>query len=81
LLALQLKHQEERYASLMGSTAQVLIEGPSKSNPERLSGRSIGNLNIHVDRAGNDQHIGNIVPVQLTSHTQLSLFGTVRADG
>ena len=80
LLALQLKQQQERYQQLIGRTVEVLLEGPSKSNPDRLAGRSIGNLNILVDRVGEDGTprdglIGQLTPITITKATNLSLYG------
>ena len=79
LLALQLQQQTARYAGLHGQTFDVLVEGPSK-NPNRLAGRSIGNLNIIFDRVGENgvdysDRIGSIVPITITESTNLTLFG------
>ncbi len=82
ILAIQLEHQEQWYKSLRGKTFEILVEGPSKSNPERLSGRSIGNLNIVIprtDAAGNkrDHLIGDLVNVHINDSTNLTLFGDI----
>ena len=79
LLALQLEHQQQRYSTLVDNTFEILIEGPSKSNPEMLSGRSIGNLNIHIPRknsdgSSRDELIGELVNVKINTNTNLSLF-------
>ena len=50
LLAIQLNHQEKLYKTLIGETFEVLVESVSKSNDQRLHGRSAGNRNI-VSRA------------------------------
>ncbi|MHC5068668.1 MAG: TRAM domain-containing protein, partial [Planctomycetota bacterium] len=79
LLALQLAQQEARYQRLNGEVLEVLIEGPSKK-PERLQGRSAGNLNVVIDRyvdGGDRDHlIGQLVPVQIDRNTNLTLYGT-----
>lgn len=80
LLALQLAHQAEAYRRLHGAVRQVLLEGPSKTNPTMLQGRSEGNLNIVVPRqdaqgASRDGLIGRIVPVRITASSSLTLAG------
>ena len=82
LLALQLEHQQAAYQALHGSVKQVLVEGPSRTNADRLQGRSNGNLNIVFPRVGADGHsrdslIGRIVPVRIERSTSLTLFGDV----
>ncbi len=84
ILAIQLQHQETWYKSLRGKTFEILVEGPSKSNPERLAGRSIGNLNIVIprtDAAGNsrDSLIGNLAQVTINDSTNLTLYGDLEA--
>jgi tRNA-2-methylthio-N6-dimethylallyladenosine synthase len=85
LLNLQLKHQKEAYEKLHGSTLQILVEGPSKSNDEMLSGRSLGNMNVVFPRAdaqGNnrDALIGNLAEVRIERSTSLTLFGDMVAS-
>ncbi len=80
LLDLQLKHQSEAYAKLLGSVQEVLVEGPSKSNQAMLHGRNQGNLNIVLPRTAadgtsRDHLIGHIAPVRLERNTSLTLFG------
>ncbi|MDA3959213.1 MAG: tRNA (N6-isopentenyl adenosine(37)-C2)-methylthiotransferase MiaB [Planctomycetota bacterium] len=74
-LGLQLSQQEERYGRLHGQVLSVLIEGVSKSNDQRLQGRSQGNLNVVMDRAGHDDCIGRCVPVRINGSTNLTLYG------
>ncbi|GDY12499.1 tRNA-2-methylthio-N(6)-dimethylallyladenosine synthase [Planctomycetota bacterium] len=81
LLALQLVHQSELFASHHGRIRQVLVEGPSRSDPEMLHGRSEGNLNVVFPRRGADGDrmslVGRIVPVRIERSTSLTLFGDV----
>jgi tRNA-2-methylthio-N6-dimethylallyladenosine synthase len=82
LLALQLKHQSELYATLHGTALQVLVEGSSKTNDDMLQGRSNGNLNIvfprrDADGSLRDRMIGSIVGVRIERSTRLTLFGDV----
>jgi tRNA-2-methylthio-N6-dimethylallyladenosine synthase len=79
LLALQLEMQQEWYQTLHGKEYEILVEGLSKNNDQRIAGRSLGNLNILVDRFGADgqDHLnlrGELLKVRITSSTQLSLF-------
>ncbi len=85
LLDLQLVHQDAVYRTLHGARRQVLIEGPSKSDPGMLYGRSEGNLNIVLPRVGadgatRDHLVGRIVPVVIQRSTSLTLFADL-ADG
>ncbi len=80
LLALQLSHQHAAYQDLHGAVRQVLVEGPSKTDPEMLHGRSEGNLNIVFSRRGpdgaaRDHLVGRIVPVRIERSTSLTLGG------
>ena len=85
ILAIQLQHQENWYKTLRGKTFEILVEGPSKSNDQRLSGRSIGNLNIvlpRTDAAGNsrDHLIGELVDVTINDSTNLTLYGDIASS-
>jgi tRNA-2-methylthio-N6-dimethylallyladenosine synthase len=63
-------------AALVGSTQQVLCEGPSKTKATRLSGRSPQNKIVIFD---GDPHrlIGQILNVQIEESGGFSLFGKV----
>ncbi len=80
LLDLQVRLQEAQHAAWHGRVAQVLVEGPSKSDPEMLHGRSQGNRNIVLPRRAGDGSIrdhlvGRIVDVRIARSTGLTLFG------
>jgi len=74
LLALQLQHQDEHYHTIRDTTLDILVEGPSKSDPTKWQGRNIGNLNVVFPR-GDENLVGRIVPVRIVDHTSLTLFG------
>lgn len=79
ILAIQLQHQEAWYKSLHGQSYEILVEGPSKSNADRLCGRSIGNLNIvfprqGADGASRDHLIGQLATVKVYDSTNLTLY-------
>ena len=82
LLGLQLQQQEARYKNHIGNTFEILVEGTSKSNQERLHGRSIGNLNIVIPRydemgISRDHLIGHLAQVRVTDATNLTLYADV----
>jgi tRNA-2-methylthio-N6-dimethylallyladenosine synthase len=79
LLDLQLAHQTAFHASLHGQVRRMLVEGPSKSDPDVLCGRSEGNLNLMLPRraadgSARDHLIGTVVPVRIVRSTALTLF-------
>ncbi|MGD0092581.1 MAG: TRAM domain-containing protein [Planctomycetota bacterium] len=57
----------------MGQIEEVLAEGPSKNNPQRLTGRTRTSRLIHFP--GSADLAGRIVNVQVTGATALSLMG------
>src|SRR5437016_1013268 len=58
---------------LIGRTLEVLCEGPSKTNPSRLMGRTRTNKIVVFD--GDDELVGELVDVQIERTTGFSLFG------
>jgi tRNA-2-methylthio-N6-dimethylallyladenosine synthase len=62
------KHQE-----LVGRNVEILCEGPSKTNPHRLSGRTRTNKIVIFE--GNERHIGQIFDVAITRTTGFTLYG------
>jgi tRNA-2-methylthio-N6-dimethylallyladenosine synthase len=60
--------------ALVGQRVEILCEGPSKTNPDRLSGRSPGNKIVIFE--GGDRHIGEIFEVKIERSTGFSLYGT-----
>ena len=64
---------------LVGRTLEVLCEGPSKTNPSRLMGRTRANKIVLFE--GADDLIGALVDVRIERATGFSLYGTpVAAD-
>lgn len=74
LLGLVDESAKARGEALVGQRVEVLCEGPSKSNAERLSGRSPGNKVVIFD--GDQRHIGEVFEVQIERSTGFSLYGT-----
>jgi tRNA-2-methylthio-N6-dimethylallyladenosine synthase len=62
-----------RYASFIGRQAQVLVEGPSKRNPARFSGRT-GCNRIVVFEGGEGQR-GRLLEVRITGAGSFTLYG------
>jgi tRNA-2-methylthio-N6-dimethylallyladenosine synthase len=63
-------------AALVGSTQQVLCEGPSKTNRARLTGRTSQNKIVIFE--GNVQQLtGQLLDVQINSSGGFSLFGLI----
>jgi tRNA-2-methylthio-N6-dimethylallyladenosine synthase len=59
---------------LLGQTLEVLCEGPSKTNPDRLTGRTRTNKLVHF--RGNRRLIGALIDVRIERTTPFSLYGT-----
>jgi tRNA-2-methylthio-N6-dimethylallyladenosine synthase len=59
---------------LVGQTLEVLCEGPSKTNAERLTGRTRTNKIVHF--AGAPELIGTLVDIRIERATGFSLYGT-----
>ncbi|MEN1759348.1 tRNA (N6-isopentenyl adenosine(37)-C2)-methylthiotransferase MiaB [Anoxynatronum sibiricum] len=58
---------------IIGETLSVLVEGISKNNPDRLTGRT--ETHKLVNFAGRKELIGHIVPVTITDAKTFSLLG------
>lgn len=58
---------------LVGKKVQVLCEGPSKTNPARLSGRTRTNKIVVFE--GTERHIGQLFDVAITRSTGFTLYG------
>ena len=59
---------------LIGHTFQVLCDGPSKTNPARLMGRTRTNKIVLFDN--NEDRTGTFVDVHIERATGFSLYGT-----
>jgi tRNA-2-methylthio-N6-dimethylallyladenosine synthase len=59
--------------ALVGQRVQILCEGRSKTNADRLMGRSPGNKIVIF--AGDDRHVGEIFDVKIERSSGFSLYG------
>lgn len=59
---------------LVGGTLEVLCEGPSKTNPSRLMGRTRTNKIVLFE--GPEEFVGVLVDVRIERATGFSLYGT-----
>ena len=59
--------------ALVGKRVEILCEGPSKTNPARLMGRTRGNKIVVFE--GNERHIGQLMDVCITRSMGFSLYG------
>jgi tRNA-2-methylthio-N6-dimethylallyladenosine synthase len=64
---------QRRYDAYAGRTMQVLVEGPSKKNPARLSGRSRCNKIVIFE--GAERHRGQLIDVEITRAGCFTLYG------
>jgi tRNA-2-methylthio-N6-dimethylallyladenosine synthase len=62
-----------RYEALVGRRMQILVEGPSKRNPERLTGRTRCNKIVVFE--GAERHKGQVMDVQITRAGSFTLYG------
>ena len=80
LLADQEARGLARNRALVGTVREVLVEGPSKRNAGRWSGRDGGNRIVVWDRGGEDPEVGASVKVRiLEAHPQILLGEPVGA--
>ena len=59
--------------ALVGTVQEVLLEGPSKTNAARLSGRTSQNKPVMVDAA--PDLAGEILPIRIEESTGFTLYG------
>jgi tRNA-2-methylthio-N6-dimethylallyladenosine synthase len=66
------RRARERAQRFVGREVEVLVEGPSRTDPTRLRGRSRHNKVVNFDGLGNP---GDFVPVRITDATSQTLRG------
>ncbi len=78
LLKCQEKIAAERCASMVGKTYEVLVEGFTKEDDGRLTGRTDGNINI--DFEGDPSLIGSYIKLKVTKALNWILSGEAVID-
>ncbi len=63
----------EKTRPLVGQEVEILVEGPSKTNPSRLAGRT--RTNRLVVFPGDGRHVGQLLRVRITETTGFTLYG------
>jgi tRNA-2-methylthio-N6-dimethylallyladenosine synthase len=62
-----------KYEVLLGRQVQILVEGPSKKNPARLTGRTRCNKIVIFE--GSQRHRGQLMEVKITRVGSFTLYG------
>jgi len=62
-----------RYEAMVGQRTQILVEGPSRKNPARFSGRTRCNRIVVFD--GAERHRGQLLEVAITRAGSFTLYG------
>ncbi len=75
LLRIQEKLTTSKNAKLIGTIQQVLCEGPSKTNKERLSGRTSQNK-IVIFEGNAERMTGQLLDIRIEDSTGYTLYGT-----
>jgi len=72
IIALQGRKSLERYRAQIGKTLEVLVEGPSKRDPEQLCGRASNNMMCVFPAAG--RKVGGYATVKVVDCTSATLI-------
>jgi tRNA-2-methylthio-N6-dimethylallyladenosine synthase len=62
-----------KYDAFVGQRTQILVEGPSKKNPARMTGRTRCNKIVVFD--GSDRHRAQLLDVKITRAGSFTLYG------
>ncbi|MCU0785697.1 MAG: MiaB/RimO family radical SAM methylthiotransferase [Verrucomicrobia bacterium] len=73
LLQLVNEIADRKYRRCVGERVQILVEGPSKKNPTRLTGRTRCNKIVLFD--GSERHRGQLINVNITRAGSFTLYG------
>jgi tRNA-2-methylthio-N6-dimethylallyladenosine synthase len=78
LLRLLAANSDRRNAGLVGTTQEVLVEGPDRKG-RRYTGRTRGNRIVHFDAS--ERLIGELVPVNIERVSTAVLYGSLALAG
>ncbi len=73
LLSVVNAHAKAKHAALIGERVEILCEGPSKTNPLRLTGRTPGNKIVVFE--GHPRQVGQVFEVQVVHSSGFTLYG------
>jgi len=73
LLELVNQIAERKYQTFVGRTVQILVEGPSRKNSERMAGRTRCNKIVLFD--GGERHRGQLMDVKIERTGSFTLYG------
>ena len=73
LLALVNEIGAKHYEGYVGRRAEILVEGPSKNNPARMTGRTRTNKIVVFE--GSERHRGQVMEVKITRAGSFTLYG------
>ncbi len=76
LVELQKKHSLRRNQAEVGGMAEILVEGPSRRDPDQWMGRTDGNKIVVFDHGLVPCKRGDLLTVRLENATANTLFGT-----
>jgi tRNA-2-methylthio-N6-dimethylallyladenosine synthase len=62
-----------KYETFIGRQVQILVEGPSKKNAARMTGRTRCNKIVLFDGSG--RHRGQLLDVKITRTGSFTLYG------
>ncbi|HPF20328.1 MAG TPA: tRNA (N6-isopentenyl adenosine(37)-C2)-methylthiotransferase MiaB [Syntrophomonas sp.] len=68
----------QKNQALEGRVMEILVDGPSKTNPDRLTGRT--RTNLIVIFSGPNDLIGQLINVKITTGKTFSVFGELPAE-
>jgi tRNA-2-methylthio-N6-dimethylallyladenosine synthase len=63
----------EDYARCVGEHVEILVEGPSRKNPNRMTGRTRSNKIVVFD--GSERHRGQLMNVRVVRASNFTLYG------
>ena len=79
MLALQSEISNAKNQRYVGEVIEVLVEGPSKTDESRLTGRNSKNRLVHFE--GGDELIGQTVKVKINRAETYALYGELTEKG
>ncbi len=62
-----------RYQTMVGQDVEVLVEGPSRRNPDRLEGRTSCNKIVVFE--GHSSHVGRLIRLRVERASATTLYG------